>query len=338
MPFDIFWRCPWNFCDAAGLQRASSAPNVSHLMRTAGLAIAVATAALLAQPPVSKAQDLTKLKILQSFTTDGSAAPYIYAKQTGLFRRAGFDVTIDPSGGSGDVLTRVAAGTYDAGVSDMGTVIQFSATNPEAAPRAVFGIQDTAQYTLMTFKRYGITKPTDIAGKRLGGALGDATMILFPLLAKAVGLDLSRVEFKRGEVRLREALFLRGEYEVVAGFDSTLWFNVRSQGVKLEDLVFMNYSDYGLDLFGQMLVVSREFLGRNPEGVRKLVCVVNEAWREAIKDPKRVAAVLPSVDPMIRLDLETERLEWIIKYHVATPRVRKNGISNVDFQRLQSQI
>ncbi|MBV8538873.1 MAG: ABC transporter substrate-binding protein, partial [Alphaproteobacteria bacterium] len=61
------------------------------------------------------AGEVTKLKLTLSFTLDGGAAPYVYAKQTGLFEKAGFSVTIDPSGGSGDAISRVASGTYDVG-------------------------------------------------------------------------------------------------------------------------------------------------------------------------------------------------------------------------------
>jgi NitT/TauT family transport system substrate-binding protein len=314
------------------LVRRIRAACTTSIMFAVMLAMAgeVSTAAL--------AEPLKKLRLSQSFITDGSTGPYHYAKHSGMFQKAGFDATVDPSAGTGDVLMRVASGAYDAGLADIGPLVEFAVRNPDVAPRAVLIVHDTAQYAIMSFKRTGIGSPANLAGKSLGGARGEAAMSLFPVLAKAAGLDLAKVDVKYGDVRLRETMFLRGEYDAVAGFDATMWFNVRSQGVKYDDLNFMTFSDYGLDLYGQSLVVSRDFLRRDPDGVRKVVGVVTEAWIDAVKDHKRVAAALPLSEPLVELGRETERLEWIVKHHVATPRVQKTGLSSVDAKRLQAQI
>jgi NitT/TauT family transport system substrate-binding protein len=310
-------------------------------IRRIGVACAMIPLILAAAGGVStavSAETLKKLRLSQSFITDGSTGPYHYAKHSGMFQKAGFDATVDPSAGTGDVLMRVASGSYDAGLADIGPLIEFAVRNPDVAPRAVLVVHDTAQYAIMTFKRTGVTSPTSLAGKSLGGARGEAAMSLVPVLAKAAGLDLAKVDVKYGDVRLRETMFLRGEYDAVVGFDATLWFNVRSQGIKYDELNFMTFSDYGLDLYGQALVVSRDFLRRDPDGVRKMVAVVAAAWLDAVKDPKRVAAALPLSEPLVQLERETERLEWIIEHHVATPRVQKSGLSTVDPKRLQVQI
>ena len=79
--------------------------SISGLMR--GLLGGVLAAALAVAAPAA-AQDLNKLKFTMSFTIDGSSATYIYAKQAGLYKKAGYDVQIDPSAGSGDAINRVA--------------------------------------------------------------------------------------------------------------------------------------------------------------------------------------------------------------------------------------
>jgi NitT/TauT family transport system substrate-binding protein len=286
----------------------------------------------------ASAQELKPLRFSLSFIADGSGAPYIFAKQSGLFAKAGFDVTIDPAAGSGSVLNRVASSTYDVGLADVGAIIEFNAKHPEAAPLAVLVMQESAQYTLVSFKKSGIQGPQDLSGKRLGGAPGEATISLFPVFAKTVGVDPKTVEVKLAEIRLREALFLRGEFDAVAGFDASIWFNVKSQGVKQDDLNFMAYSDWGLKLYGQALIVSPQFLRRDPAGVRAVAGVITEAWRQAVRDPKAAVAALASVESLTRAPLETERLEWIIKYHVATPAAQQGALGDIDPRRLQAQI
>ena len=80
------------------------------------------------------------------------------------------------------------------------------------------------------------------------------------------------------------------------------------------------------------------FIRRDPEGVRRLIAAINTAWLETLKDPPRIAAALPTADPMLQVGPETERLDAIIKGHVDTPGSRKNGLATVDPQRLQAQI
>jgi NitT/TauT family transport system substrate-binding protein len=286
----------------------------------------------------ASAQSMTPVRFSLSFSVDGSGAPYIHARHTGMFKDAGIDVTIDRGAGSGAVLTRVASGTYDFGIADVSSIIEFASKNPDAAPVAVMVVQDRMQLVLVSFKTSGVTKPTDLAGKSLGGARGEATMSLFPAFAKTVSLDPAKVEIKYAEVRLREALFLRKEYEVVAGFDASIWFNVKPQGVKFADLNFMYYSDHGFDFYGQAIIVSQAFMNRDPAAVSKVVAVLTEAWRKGIKNPKASAASLPSADSTVDVALETERLEWIVGKHVATDRVKRIGLSTVDPARLQKQI
>ncbi len=300
--------------------------------------LALSTFLMFSGIATASAQSMTPVRFTLSFSVDGSAAPYIYAKHSGMFKDAGLDVTIDRGTGSGAALTRVASGTYDFGIADIGLITEFRAKNPDTAPVAVFVVQDRIQLSLVSFKNTGVTKPSDLAGKRLGGGQGEATMSMFPAFARAVGLDASKVEMKFAEVRLREALFLRKEFDVVAGFDASIWFNVKSQGVKFEDLNFMYYSDHGFDFYGQAIMVSQAFMKREPAATAKVVAVITEAWRKAIRDPKVSAAALPSADSTVNVPLETERLEWIISHHVTTPRVKQIGLSTVDPARLQKQI
>jgi NitT/TauT family transport system substrate-binding protein len=323
---------------SASIARSAASSAVSAEPARTRLAAFVAILVLAGMPARVGAEELAPLRFSLSYVLDGSAAPYIYAKQVGLFKAAGFDVTIDPAAGSGDVLNRVASGTYDFGLADVGSVVEFDAKHPEAAPPAVLVIQDSAQYALVSFKKSGIQRPQDLAGKRVGGAPGEATISLFPVFARAAGVDVKSVEVRLGEIRLREALLMRGEYEAAAGFDASIWFNLKSQGIKQDDLNFMNYSDYGLDLYGQALIVSLPFLRRDRAAVRKVVGLVAEAWRQAVRDPKAAAATLPAADPLVRVGLETERLEWIIRYHIATPRVQQSALADVDPGRLQAQI
>lgn len=304
--------------------------------RRTGAALALMAALGAAHP--AGAAELKHLKMSLAFTLDASSATYIYAQHEGMLAQAGYDIQMDASRGSGDSISRVASGAYDLGIADLSPLVQFAAANPGKAPRAVYVVQDLAQYAVMANKKAGIEKPQDLIGKRVGGGTGEAAFEIFPLFAQRVGLDLSKIDLKRADVRLRETMFVHGDFDAVVGFDATLWLNAKAQGMKRDQITMINYGDYGLKLYGASVLVSQDFLKRDPEGVRKIVAAFNAAWLTTIKDPDRVAKDLTSADPMLHLDLETERLKEIVDGHVDTAGSRKNGLGTVDHQRLQEQI
>jgi len=301
-------------------------------------ALALSLCATLGAATPAAAEELKKLRMSLAFTLDASSATYVYAKYAGLFAKAGFDVSLEASRGSGDSISRVASGAYDVGIADISPLIQFAAANPDKAPRAVYVVQDLAQYAVMGSKKAGIEKPLDLAGKSVGGGTGEAAFVIFPLFAQKIGLDLSKVDLKRADVRLRETMFVHGDFQAVVGFDATLWINAKAQGMTRDQITMINYGDYGLQLYGASVLVSHDFIARDPEGLRRFVAAINTAWIATLKDPPRIAAMLPSADPLLKVDLETERLQAIIQGHVDTPGSRKTGLATVDRQRMQAQI
>ncbi|MEJ0069610.1 MAG: ABC transporter substrate-binding protein [Pseudomonadota bacterium] len=76
----------------------------------------------------------------------------------GYFRAANIDAKIDGGIGSGEAIKRVAGGAYDFGIADVGTLVEFNARNPDAAPRVVMLLFDTAAHAIVSLKRTGIAK------------------------------------------------------------------------------------------------------------------------------------------------------------------------------------
>src|SRR5262249_29566594 len=57
----------------------------------------------------SQAQAPTRLSVVLNFAADGGAAGFYHALERGYFRELGLDVTIQPSRGSADAITRAAS-------------------------------------------------------------------------------------------------------------------------------------------------------------------------------------------------------------------------------------
>jgi len=284
------------------------------------------------------AQAQTPVKFSLNFKPDGSNAAWFLAQERGYFRQAGLDVTIDASNGTGDVISRLGSNTYNFGFADIGALMEFAARNPQQAPVAVMVIYANSPLSVASLKRSGVSKPGDLEGKRVGGPMSDGAYRMLPAFAQRTGLDLTKLKMENIDIRLRETLLVRGDVDAIVGFDSSMWFNLKTMGIKQEDVVFMRYTDVGLDLYGNALMVSRRTLESNPEAVRAFVRATALGWRDAVADPAAAIEALAKRDPLINKAIETEKLQWLLANQIRSPLTTASGIGSVDPARLDKQL
>lgn len=300
-----------------------------------------ALSALVAAPYVvtaSRAQSLTPLKFSLNFRPDASNAAFFLAQERGWYRAAGLDVTLDASGGSGDVLQRLVSGVYDMGKGDINLLTEYVARGNPNPPKGTLIMYVRSPLSIVSFKKAGINKPADLVGKRLGAPQGDGAFKMLPSFAKVANVDVAKLNLATVDIRLRETMLLRGELDGAFGFDSSIWFALKAGGAKLEDLNFLYYSDYGLDLYGNSLMASAKFLRENPKAVAAFTQVTARAWRDAMLDPKPAIAALKRREALADEAIETERLQWLTKNQLTSPQTRAEGIGVVDRARFERGI
>ena len=304
-------------------------PLLSRIARVLALAT-------LAVAPLAPAQ--TPLKFSLNFKPDGSNAAWFLALERGYYKEAGLDVTLDTSGGTVDVITRLASGAYDMGFADIGAVVEFAARNPGQAPVSSLIMYDRSPLAVVSLKKANIVKPADMLGRVVGGPISDGAFRMFPAFAKATKIDGSKVNFKNIDIRVRETLLAKGEVDAVMGFDSSVWFNLKALGLKIEDVNFMRYAEHGLDLYGNALLASKKFMKENPKAVAAFTRITARAWKEAMADPKAAVAALAKRDPLVPAAIEAEKIQWLAANQIITPATKANGIGAVDRARLERQI
>jgi NitT/TauT family transport system substrate-binding protein len=297
---------------------------------------ALALAAGAGRAPAARGQAMPMLDIKFSLNAprDGSNAAFIHAVEKGYFKEEGLSPSLDPSGGAGDSIQRVASETYDAAFSDLTVLIEFNAKNPAQAPLAVLNIYSRSPTCIVCWKSAGIAKPADLKGKTLGAPQTDGAFRLFPAFCKATGLDPTSVKTTTVDLRLREALMMRKEVDGVFGFDSTIFFNLKSQGVTLDDVTFLYYSDAGLDFYSNSIIVSKKFVREHADRIAGLARACARGWHDALTDPRQVIASLTKVEPLAKPDIELERLNWLIKNQIRSPDVEVGGLGALNPAKL----
>jgi NitT/TauT family transport system substrate-binding protein len=294
---------------------------------------AALTTPFILRSSISLAAD-THLKFSLAAPFDGSTAPFFLADQQGWYREAGLACQFDSSGGSGEAVTRVGSGVYDLGIGDINVMTEFNGKNPDTAIRTIYMLYYGSPLCAATLTRSGITKPSDLAGRKIGAAAPDGAYRLFPAYAKAAKFDGSSVAWSMVGLQLREAVLSRGDVEAILGFDSTMFIGLLKAGVAASDIRFLYYNDVGLNLYSNGVFVSQKLQKDNPDAVKRFVAVTARAWQAAIANPESAIAALSKQAPLINARLEEDKLRWLIKNQLVTEESRADGLGGVRNERL----
>ena len=296
------------------------------------LAALAAMAALAGWLPPAFA--LTPIKFQLDWRFDGPAALFLRAQARGYYQAAGLDVSIDAGNGSGGTVTRVAAGAYDMGFADMATLMAFHADNPEAPnkPVAVMVVYNRTPAAVLALKKSGINRPADLNGRKLGAPGFDAGRRAFPLFARAN--QLSGVQWTTMEPPQREAQLLRGEVDAITAFSFTALPNLEARGVRTADVVVLPYADFGVKLYGNVIIASPRLLKENPAAVKAFLAAFAKGAREVLARPDEAVEHVRARDAGIDVALERRRLRMAIERAVASPAARAEGFGGVQPGRL----
>lgn len=296
------------------------------------LAATAAAAALLAAGP-ALAQE-TQIKFQLDWRFEGPAALFLTPAAKGYFKAEKLNVTIDAGNGSGGTVTRVASGTYDMGFADLAALMEFHANNPTAPnkPVAVMMVYNNTPAAVLALKKSGIRSPADLNGKKLGAPVFDAGRRAWPIFAQAN--KVTNVTWTAMDPPLRETMLVRGDIDAITGFSFTSLLNLEARGVKTEDVVVLPYPQYGVKLYGNVVIAGEEFLKKNPEAVKAFLRAFTKGVKDVIADPKAAVATVKERDGIVNVDLETRRLKLALDQTVLTADAKAEGFGAVDPARL----
>ena len=149
---------------------------------------------------------------------------------------------------------------------------------------------------------------------------------------------MSRIELRQFSPQIRDTMLLTKQVDAVTGFNSTVLFNLKANGVAIDDAAVIYYADNGLDVYGNAFLANPAFLQAKPDAVRAFVRAAARGWRDAIADPKAAMASLGKHNNLAKLDIEGERMAWLGSHQIVTPTTRKEGIGAYDRDRLARNI
>ena len=276
----------------------------------------------------------TPIKFQLDWRFEGPAALFLQPAAKGYFKDAKLDVTIDAGNGSGGTVTRVASGAYDLGFADLAALMEFHANNPDAPnkPVAIMMVYNNTPASVMALKKSGIKTPADLTGKKLGAPVFDAGRRAFPIFAKAN--NISGVQWTAMDPPLRETMLMRGDIDAITGFTFTSLLNLEARGAKAADVVVLPYPDYGVKLYGNVVIASPKILKENPAAVKAFLSAFTKGAKDVLANPAAAIDSVKARDGIINTELETRRLKLAIDTVINSPDARAEGFGKVNDGRL----
>jgi NitT/TauT family transport system substrate-binding protein len=295
----------------------------------AALALTLACGPAVAQTPV---------KFTLDWKFEGPAAPFLVALDKGYYKAEGLDVTIDTAGGSLEPLNRIASGTYDIGFGDINSLIKFRDANPNVPIKAIFMVYNRPPFSIVTRKSRGVTKPKDLEGKKLGAPAADGAFAQWKIFTQANGIDPAKVTIENVGFPVREPMLAAGQVDAITGFSFSSYINLKDRGVPADDIVVLLMSDYGVNLYGNAIIVNPKFAAEKPEVVKKFLAAFMKGLRDTVKSPETAVDSVIKRNDVAKKDIELERLKMALRDNIVTPEVKANGFGGVDAERLDKSI
>jgi NitT/TauT family transport system substrate-binding protein len=311
---------------------------MTPIIRSALLALTIAAIPLFALIPATAVEAPTKLKLVLNWKYQGPQGLFFLADDRGYFKSEGIDLTIDQGSGSGTAPILVANGTYDAGFGDINALIELAGRKPEDAPIAVYVMYNQPPFTVAVKAESPIKSPKDFEGRTLGGATGDGALKLFPALCKIGKIDCTKVNITNMAPNLREQMLMQGQVDGVFGYVNTILFSAKLIGVEEKQIRFINYGDYGMDLYSNAIVVTKKLVKEKPEIVKGLVRAINKGVVDMLKEPDAAVASVAKREPLIKIPVERERLDATLRGEMNHPEIARVGLGDVDTARLKRSI
>ncbi|MGW6196719.1 ABC transporter substrate-binding protein [Kribbella sp. NPDC055110] len=277
---------------------------------------------------------LQKVSYLTSFNTFGREAYAYVALDKGYFKDAGFDVKISPGSGTVDVMKLVAGGQADYGIGDF-TAIAITLAKQKLPVTTVGMIHQRSLAGIMSLEGLGINGPKDLPGKTIGDQPGSTNTVMFPVYAKAVGIDPKSVTFLPSPPPGLPALLASGKVQGIGQFMVGEPLIAKADS-KHRAVVKLPYGDKVPDLYGNAIITRTDLAKDHPDQVKKFTNALLKGLQDTLDDPAAAAAILKKYVPNTDLDVATQELKIMQKY--IKPTGFNGPLGDVTQERVQKII
>lgn len=131
------------------------------------------------------------------------------------------------------------------------------------------------------------------------------------------------------DLLLCEIMLVCGDVDVIIGFYFILFLNLNVCGIKDEDINVMMYLDYGVCLYGNIIIVFEIMVKQKLEVIKGFLCVFVKVSCDVMVNLEVVIKVLKECDGFIDEKLELCCLKLVIVSVIVMLYVKVEGYGQV---------
>ena len=245
-------------------------------------------------------KEVSNVNLALDWYPNSNHSGFYMAKKNGNYTESDLSVDIFTPANPEDVLKTVGAGKDDFGVSYQAEVLLARA---QGIPiKSIAAMVQHPLNSIMVLKDSGISRPSDLAGKKVGVTGIPFEEALFSAMLEYDGTKPEDVTIVNVGFDLGPAL-LGGKVDAIVG---AYWTHesiaMESQGYEIHVL---RMEDWGVpDFYELVIVASEETLQNRPDLVKTFLSATKKGFKEAGNDPVNAVDVLVSFNPEVDRDLE----------------------------------
>ena len=213
-------------------------------------------------------------------------AGLLMADHLGLYRKKGLNVVINPWKDDMVVPDEVVANPMMVGCSEQNLILEAQA---KGAPlKAIATMMQASPYALMAMPQSGITKLSDLVGKKVGVHV-DGLKIM-ELVKGVSGLQPNDIEVVEIEYDNKADRLISSEFAAIQCYavDEPIPF-AKKIG---QQPTLLALDEYGYKAYAQVFFATNDLLMQHPKMVKRFLQASFEGWKRAIADIPGAAKVV----------------------------------------------
>ncbi len=297
-----------------------------------GTVVVVAVSAALGATSALAASALDKVHLQTDWIPSGEHAMYFAGWEKGFWKDEGIDIKITRGYGSGDTVTKVAAGAADFGVADIGALIT-AKQRLNVPVKTIMQLYTHSPHSLFVLKSSGITNFKSLEGKRIGITPGNAHKYYFPSVAERSGTDSSKIVWINSDGAAMAALLIAKRIDAAPFFSMHHYYQNKAAVRSGEEIVVLPFEKVGFTIYSTSIITSDKMLNSNPDLVKRFLRATQRSFKWANDNQLEACKLHRKKNPLVDLDDCLGSMRATVKF-VFNDHSKSTGLGKIDDARL----
>lgn len=289
--------------------------------------IGLLIAALLATLHPARAEN-DKVAFLMDWIPTGEHAAYYSGWQRGTFAKHGIDVTITRGYGSGDTVTKVAAGSAQFGVADIAAVLT-ARMRADVPVKSIMAIYTFSPHSLFVLQSSGITSFKGLENKKIAITPGNSHKFYFPEVAKRAGTDPEKITWVNTDASAMASMLIAKRVDAAPFYAIHEYYINKAAEKAGEHIIALPFVQTGFTIYAATIITSDATLTKNPDLVKRFSAAVDESFAWARDNQPEACRLHTQRNAEVEQDDCEHSLARVVEY-VFNPNQAKAGTGRFD--------